>query len=150
MLPTITIEGRLVADPDLRFTPSGKGVANIRVAANDSRKLDDGTWENTEQIFVSVPIWNSDRQPNLAETIAETLRKGDKVIATGRIYQREYESNGEKRTSLEMKFGVVAKVVDPPRGQAAPAQQPTGSAPAQAPAADPWGTPPQLGDEPPF
>lgn len=148
MLPSLTIDGRLVADPDLRFTANGKGVANVRIAANDSRKLDDGTWENTEQIFVSVPIWNTDRQPNLAEEVTELLRKGDHVIATGRIYQREYESNGEKRTSLEMKFGTIAKVVEPARGGGQSAPRP--AVPASAPAPDPWGMPAGSDDAPPF
>lgn len=144
MLPTITIEGRAVADPDLRFTASGKGVCNIRVAANDSRKLDDGTWENTEQIFVSVPVWNNDRQPNIAETLAELIHKGDPVIVTGKLYQREYEaSDGTKRTSLEMKFPTIAKVPQAAR------QQSSQNAQQQAPANDPWAVP-AGNDEPPF
>lgn len=147
MLPNVTIEGRAVADPELRFTASGRGVANLRIAANDSKKLDDGTWENTEQIFISCAVWNTDRAPSIAETVAETIHKGDHLIVTGRIYQREYEANGEKRTSLEMKFPVVAKVIEAPRGQARQA------APAPAVAADPWGVPSgSMGgsDEPPF
>ncbi len=143
MLPTVTIEGRAVADPELRFTASGRGVANLRIAANDSKKLDDGTWENTEQIFISAAVWNTDRAPTIAEVIAEQIHKGDHLIVTGRIHQREYEVNGEKRTSLEMKFPVVAKVVEAPRGQARQAPAPAAAAP------DPWGT--QGGSEdPPF
>lgn len=146
MLPTITIEGRAVADPELRFTSNGTGVCNLRIAANDAKKLDDGTWENTEQLFVSAAVWNSDRTGNLAEHLAEHIRKGDKVIVTGRLYQREYEtSSGEKRTSLELKFPTVAKVVDPPRQQQRAQQTPS------APALDPWGTPAGPGhDDPPF
>lgn len=143
MLPQITIEGRAVADPELRFTAGGRGVCNLRIAANDSKKLDDGTWENAEQIFISCAVWNTDRSPTLAETVAETIHKGDHLIVSGRIYQREYESNGEKRTSLEMKFPVVAKVVEAPRGQARQAPAPAATAP------DPWG-PPSGSETPPF
>lgn len=139
MLPTITLEGRAVNDPELRFTPSGQAVANFRVAASESKKTDTG-WEDGDKLFVNVAVW---KEP--AEAVAEHVRKGDKVIVTGRLYQREYEtSGGEKRTSLEVKFATVAKVVDPPKANR--------SQPQQAPAAvanDPWALP-VGGDEPPF
>ena len=138
MLPTITIDGRLVADPELRFTQGGKAVCSIRVAASDSRKDDNGNWETTEQIFVSVSLWE-----NEAEAAAEALQKGDQVLVGGRIYQREYEaSNGEKRTSLEVKFPTVAKKVTAPRVDRTAARS--------APADDPWTTPAARNDEPPF
>lgn len=138
MLPTITIDGRAVNDPELRFTPSGAAVANFRIAASESKKLDDGTWEDGDKLFVNVAIWKE-----AAEAVAENIRKGDKVIVTGRLYQREYEtSGGEKRTSIEVKFATVAKVVDPPRANRQQGRQ-------AAPANDPWATP--VGsDEPPF
>lgn len=142
MLPVITIAGRAVADAELRFTPSGAAVCNFRIAANDSKKLDDGSWENQEQIFVNVAVWK-----DAAEPVAEAVRKGDELIVTGRIFTREYEHNGEKKSSLEMKFPTVAKIITAPRGQGQ-ARAPQ-NAQASAPAVDPWGTP-ASSDNPPF
>ena len=128
MLPTATLDGRLVADPELRFTASGKAVCSFRVAASDSKKDDQGNWQTTDQIFINVSLWEAE-----GEAAAEALQKGDQVIVTGRLFQREYEHNGEKRTSLEMKFPTVAKKVTAPRAQRSRAPQ--------APANDPWATP---------
>lgn len=141
MLPTITLEGRAVNDPELRFTGSGQAVANFRVATSESKKRDDGTWEDGDKLFVNVAVWKE-----AGEAVAEHVRKGDKVVVTGRLYEREYETSaGEKRKSLELKFATVAKVVEAPRAtrqQSAPAQ----SAPASN---DPWAVP-AGNDEPPF
>lgn len=138
MLPTITIDGRLVADPELRFTQGGKAVCSMRVAASDSKKDDGGNWNTTEQIFIGVSLWEAE-----GEAAAEAFRKGDQVLVTGRIYEREYEaSNGEKRKSLELKFPTVAKKVTAPRGERA-------SAPAPA-SNDPWATVAPAADQPPF
>ncbi|WGX98752.1 single-stranded DNA-binding protein [Nocardioides sp. L-11A] len=145
MLPTITIDGRLVADPELRFTPAGKAVASLRVAANDSRRLDDGTYENLEQIFVNVSLWEQ-----AAEAAVETFKKADRILVTGRIYQREYDTrDGGKGTALEIKYPTVAKVpATPAQGTSRPAQQstPAGAPPAAPPAGQgSWGN-----DDPPF
>jgi single-strand DNA-binding protein len=138
MLPNITIEGRAVNDPELRFTTSGQAVANFRVAASESKKLDDGTWEDGDKIFVNVAVWKE-----AGEAVAEHVRKGDKVVVTGRLYEREYETSaGEKRRSLEVKFANVAKVVSAPRT----ARQ---TSPASAAPIDPWATP-ASDDNPPF
>lgn len=152
MLPTITIDGRVVADPELRFTPAGKAVCDIRIAANDSRKLDDGTYENTEQIFVKVTLWEKD-----AEAAADTFTKGNRILATGRLYQDEYTTrDGNKGTELKVKFPTVAKVPTAARGAQQPRQQQPAATPAthQAPAPqatpdNPWGDQTPL-DEPPF
>lgn len=138
MLPNITIEGRAVNDPELRFTTSGQAVANFRVAASESKKLDDGTWEDGDKIFVNVAVWKE-----AGEAVAEHIQKGDKVVVTGRLYEREYEtSGGEKRRSLEVKFANVAKVVSAPRA----ARQ---AAPASTAPIDPWATA-TSDDNPPF
>lgn len=135
MLPTVTLEGRAVADPELRFTTSGQAVANFRVACSESKKKDDGTWEDGDKLFVNVAVWKE-----AAEVVAEKVTKGAKVTVTGRLYQREYETNGEKRTSLELKFATVALVIDAKR-----------PAPQQQAAVDPWAATPTVGDEhPPF
>ena len=141
MLPTITIDGRAVNDPELRFTTSGKAVTNFRVAASESKKTDTG-WEDGDKLFLNVAVWD-----NAGEQVAEHVRKGDKVIVTGRLYQREYETtSGEKRTSLEVKFATVAKVVDAKKADRAGS---TSTSTPSATTVDPWATPTGA-DEPPF
>lgn len=141
MLPSITIDGRLVADPELRFTGAGKAVCSFRVAASDSKKDANDQWQTTEQIFIGISLWEAE-----GEAAAETLRKGDQVLVSGRIYEREYEkSDGTKGKSLEVKFPTVAKKVSAPRGDRS-------TSPASTPAAtnDPWASIPPRTDEPPF
>jgi single-strand DNA-binding protein len=147
LLPHITIDGRLTADPELRFTPTGKAVASFRVAANDARRDDaTGTWENTEQIFVNVSIWEDD-----AEEVAENLRRGDRVIVTGKIFQREFtRQDGTKGWSLDMKFPTVSKVIRTSRSTTpARSTAPQTGQQASPPAADPWAAWPPP-EEPPF
>lgn len=142
MLPTITIDGRLVGDPELRFTPAGRAVCNLRVAASDSRKLDDGGYETTEQIFVNVAIWEE-----AAEAAAEAYAKGDRVLVTGRLYQRAYETrDGAKSWSLELKFPVIASVAKTSSATSSTGRPHPNSA---TPANDPWASA-GGGDEPPF
>lgn len=148
MLPTITLEGRAVNDPELRFTAQGKAVANFRVAASESKKDAAGNWEDGDKLFVNVAVWDQ-----AGEAIAEHVGKGDKVVVTGRLFEREYETrDGGKGRSLEVKFATVAKVVEAPRGERSRAPQQTSGysqAPAQpAPQRDPWATAPT--EEPPF
>jgi single-strand DNA-binding protein len=138
MLPSITIDGRLVADPELRFTRGGKAVCSMRVAASDSKKDDAGNWQTTEQIFIGVSLWDGE-----AEAAAEVLQKGDQVLVSGRIFEREYDKNdGTKGRSLEVKFPTVAKKVSAPRGER--------SSTRPAPASDPWASVAPRADEPPF
>jgi single-strand DNA-binding protein len=97
--PTITITGNLVEDPELRFTPAGAAVANLRIASTP-RTYDkiSGEWKDGEALFLSCSIW---RQP--AENVAESLRKGMRVIVQGRLKQRSYENSaGERRTVIEL------------------------------------------------
>ena len=138
MLPSVTIDGRLVADPELRFTAGGKAVCSMRVAASDSKKDDAGNWQTTEQVFIGVSLWEAE-----AEAAAEAFQKGDQVLVTGRIYEREYETrDGGKGKSLELKFPTVAKKVSAPRADRSSARP--------APADDPWASVAPRADEPPF
>lgn len=98
---TLTIVGNLVADPELRFTPSGAGVANFTIASTprifDKTKQE---WVDGEALFLRCNIWRE-----AAENVAETLTRGQRVIATGRLKQRSYETReGEKRTSMELEI----------------------------------------------
>ena len=101
-LNKMMIIGNLGADPELRYTPSGKAVTNLRVAVNDNRKGPDGQWIE-ETLWMRVEVWDQ-----AAERAAEQLRKGHKVYAEGQLRAREYDgSDGQKRTSLELRFARV-------------------------------------------
>ncbi len=100
----ITVIGNLTADPELRFTPSGAAVANFTVASTP-RTLDkqSGEWKDGEALFMRCNIW---RQP--AENVAETLTRGMRVMVTGRLRQRSFETReGEKRTVVELEVDEV-------------------------------------------
>lgn len=95
----ITLIGNLVDDPELRFTPSGAAVANFRIASTP-RRFDkaSGEWQDGEALFLTCNVW---RQP--AENVAETLTRGMRVIVTGSLRSRSYETKeGEKRTVFEV------------------------------------------------
>ncbi len=100
----ITVVGNLTADPELRFTPSGAAVANFTVASTP-RQLDrqSGEWKDGEALFMRCNVW---RQP--AENVAETLTRGMRVMVTGRLRQRSFETReGEKRTVVELEVDEV-------------------------------------------
>jgi single-strand DNA-binding protein len=96
---TITVVGNLTADPELRFTPSGAAVANFTVASTP-RIYDrqSGEWRDGEALFLRCNIWRE-----AAENVAESLTRGARVIVTGRLKQRSFETReGEKRTVMEV------------------------------------------------
>lgn len=101
---SITVIGNLVADPELRFTPNGAAVANFRVASTPRRfNSQTGQWEDGEALFLTCNIW---RQP--AQNVAESLKKGMRVIVHGRLRQRSYETReGEKRTVFEVEVDEI-------------------------------------------
>jgi len=159
---TITMIGNLVDDPELRFTPSGAAVAKFRVASTP-RYLDKQTneWKDGESLFLQCQIWRQ-----AAENVAESLTKGMRVILSGRLKQRSYETKeGEKRTVFEVEVDEVgpslrnatAKVTKAQRsgGQSsAPVaadsfnEDPWAAASSSTPAGGGWGT--STTDEPPF
>ena len=100
---TITVVGNLVADPELRFTPSGAAVANFRIASTP-RTFNRTTnqWEDGEALFVRCSAWRE-----LGENVTNSLRKGDRVIVQGRLQSRSYEKDGQRRTSLELQVDAV-------------------------------------------
>lgn len=95
---TITLTGYLTADPELRFTASGTAVANFTVATNPRRyDRDAGDYVDSEPLFMRCTAWKQ-----LAENTAESFRRGDRVIVTGILRQRSWETDaGDKRTSTE-------------------------------------------------
>ncbi len=101
---TITVIGNLTDDPELRFTPSGAAVAKFRVASTP-RFLDRQTneWKDGEPLFLQCNIWRQ-----AAENVAESLQRGARVIVTGRLRQRTYETReGEKRTVMELEVDEI-------------------------------------------
>ena len=167
---TITIVGNLTADPELRFTPSGAAVANFTVASTP-RIFDrqSSEWKDGEALFLRCNIWRE-----AAENVAESLTRGSRVIVTGRLKQRSFETReGEKRTVFEVEVDEIgpslryatAKVNKASRGGGGGGGFGGGGASAggggSRPAAtatndDPWGSAPASGsfggsdDEPPF
>lgn len=105
MLPVVTIEGRVVNDPELRFSPSGTAVGSFRLVAQDREKNEQGEWVDSDRIlWMPVTCFR-----NLAENCAESLRKGDLVTVVGRIQTREWEAEGgDKRSRIEMVANSVA------------------------------------------
>jgi single-strand DNA-binding protein len=96
---TITITGNLVDDPDLKFTPTGQAFARFRIASTPRyRDTATGEWKDGDTLFLTCVAWRL-----LAENIAESLEKGTRVIATGRLRQRSYVTqDGEKRIAYEL------------------------------------------------
>ncbi len=95
----ITVVGNLTADPELRFTPSGAAVASFTIASTP-RTFDRNTneWKDGEALFLRCSIWRQ-----AAENVAESLPRGMRVIAQGRLKQRSFETReGEKRTVIEL------------------------------------------------
>ncbi|MCL2803685.1 MAG: single-stranded DNA-binding protein [Micrococcales bacterium] len=100
----ITVIGNLTGDPELRFTPSGAAVANFTIASTP-RVFDrqNQQWRDGETLFMRCSVWRE-----AAENVAETLVKGTRVIAQGRLTQRSYETrDGEKRTAVELQVDEV-------------------------------------------
>jgi single-strand DNA-binding protein len=154
----ITMIGNLVSDPELRFTPSGAAVAKFTVASTP-RYLDKNTneWKDGDSLFLNCQIWRQ-----AAENVAESLTRGMRVIVSGRLKQRSYETKeGEKRTVFEVEVDEVgpslrnatAKVTKTNKGGGSftPASETTS-------AEDPWSAAPVGGgwssagsdDQPPF
>ena len=95
----ITLVGNLTADPELRFTPSGAAVANFTVASTP-RTFDrqSNEWKDGEAMFLNCAVWRQ-----AAENVAESLQKGMRVIVSGRLKSRSYETReGERRTVFEV------------------------------------------------
>ena len=100
----ITIIGNLTADPELRFTPSGAAVANFTVASTPRSSTGRrNEWKDGETLFMRCSVWR-----DAAENVAESLHRGTRVIVSGRLKSRSYETKeGEKRTVIEMEVDEV-------------------------------------------
>lgn len=101
---TITVVGNLTNDPELRFTPSGSAVANFTIASTP-RTFDRNSndWKDGETLFLRASVWR-----DAAENVAETLTKGTRVVAQGRLKSRSYDTKeGEKRTVMELEIDEI-------------------------------------------
>jgi len=151
---TITVIGNLTSDPELRFTPSGSAVANFTIASTP-RTFDrqSNEWKDGETLFLRASVWRE-----AAENVAESLTKGMRVIVSGRLKSRSYETKeGEKRTVIELEVDEIgpslryanAKVNRTQRSGGQGGGQASGGTwggnqPSTAPGApqdDPWATP---------
>jgi len=166
----ITVVGNLTADPELRFTPSGAAVANFTVASTP-RTFDRQTneWKDGDALFLRCSVWRQ-----AAENVAESLTRGARVVVSGRLKQRSFETKeGEKRTVVELDVDEIgpslryatAKVNKTSRGSGGggfggpsgggDSGGPSGGG-SSAPADDPWAAAPAAAssggysDEPPF
>ncbi|MBN9151906.1 MAG: single-stranded DNA-binding protein [Cryobacterium sp.] len=157
----ITVVGNLTADPELRFTQNGLAVANFTIASTPrtfDRAAND--WKDGEALFLRASVWRE-----FAEHVAGSLSKGARVIATGRLKQRSYETKeGEKRTSYEIEVDEIgpslryatAQVTRTTGGASRGSQggqgaeEPWASAPASDSSGDVWNTPGNFNDETPF
>jgi single-strand DNA-binding protein len=102
MSSNVTLIGNLVDDPELRFTPSGVAMAKIRVAVNRRWRGQDGEWQENTSFFTGT-VWREQ-----AEQAAESLQKGARVIITGRLEQRSWETEaGEKRSVVEVQVDEI-------------------------------------------
>ena len=164
----ITVVGNLTSDPELRYTQNGLAVANFTIASTP-RNFDRATndWKDGEALFLRASVWRE-----FAEHVAGSLTKGSRVIATGRLKQRSYETKeGEKRTSIELEVDEIGPSLRYATAQvtrAASSRDSGGGAPrgggnqvaeepwaASAPAdassgGDVWNTPGNYTDETPF
>ena len=170
----ITVVGNLTSDPELRYTQAGLAVANFTIAStprNFDRASND--WKDGEALFLRASVWRE-----FAEHVAGSLTKGSRVIVTGRLKQRSYETKeGEKRTSFEIEVDEIgpslryatAQVTrtsssreggagggnggggnaGAQRGQV-PDEPWAASAPAASASGDVWNTPGSYNDETPF
>lgn len=157
----ITVVGNLTADPELRFTQSGAAVASFTVASTP-RTFDkaSGEWKDGEALFMRCSVWR-----DVAEHVAESLTRGARVLVTGRLVQRSFETKeGEKRTVIELQVDEIGPSLRYATATVKKADRSGGggfgggSTPA-ASADDPWGNAPQaparqgtggFDSEPPF
>ena len=157
----ITMIGNLVNDPELRFTPSGAAVAKFTVASTP-RYLDKNTneWKDGDSLFLNCQIWRQ-----AAENVAESLTRGMRVIVSGRLKQRSYETKeGEKRTVFEVEVDEVGPSLRNATAKVTKTTRAAGGNNFSAPASeastadDPWSAAPVGGgwssagtdDQPPF
>ena len=161
----LTVVGNVTADPELRFTQQGAAVVSFTVASTP-RYFDkaSGEWKDGDALFMRCNAWRQ-----LAENAAESFKRGDRVMVSGQLKQRSFETKeGEKRTVMELTVDEMGHSIrfHPARsmraerssGQQDQQQRPAQQQRQQSPSDDPWGSAPSaysgnrggFADEPPF
>lgn len=154
----ISVVGNLTADPELRYTQNGLAVVNFTIAStprNFDRQAND--WKDGDALFLRASCWRE-----FAEQVAGSLTKGSRVVATGRLKQRSYETKeGEKRTSIELEVDEIGPSLRYATAQVTRVQSNRDNGGGQQPAQqrqqapqqssdDVWNTPGNYSDETPF
>mgnify|MGYP002621259668 FL=1 len=150
-LPTIHGVGRLTDDPDLRFAATGTAICRLRIAFNQRKRDANGEWVDGDVCFLDGTLFRQE-----AEHVAESLRRGDEVVITGRLKTNQYETReGERRSRIELLIDSIgpnlrhatAQVQKMTRSGGSP-----GASPATGPDDDPWAVPATArgDDAPPF
>ena len=142
---TTTVVGNLTADPELRYTQNGIAVASFTIASTprifDKRANE---WKDGETVFLRASVWRE-----FAEHVAGSLTKGTRVVASGALKQRSYETReGEKRTSIELDVDEIGPSLK--HATATVTRAAGNGSVAPAPAQDTWSTPTSYGDDTPF
>lgn len=158
MLPLVTIEGRVVADPELRFATSGVAVGRMRLVASKQKKNDAGEWVDDKTLWINCTMFKT-----LAENVAESIVKGDLVTVVGRLQTDEWtdKDSGEKRSQTVVIADSVAASLQfrtikhgDQRAERSGGQGRQGGQGGQQAHDDPWATGPSGGsgfnDDPPF
>lgn len=155
--PIVTVVGNLTDAPDIRYLQSGAALASFTVASTP-RTFDrqSNEWKEGEALFMRCSVWR-----DVAENVGNSLTKGMRVIVTGRLTQRSWEQDGQRRTSIELQVDEIGPSLRYATAQVSrrPANN-AGFAGNQAPPANDWGAPNQnagaaaygqsQGQEPPF
>ena len=135
----ITVVGNLTGDPELRYTQNGLAVANLTIAStprNFDRASND--WKDGETLFIRGSVWRE-----FAEQVAGSLTKGTRVIATGRLKQRSYETKeGEKRTSIELEIDEIGPSLRYASAQVTRTSRDGGGSSRNQAADEPWAAAP--------
>ncbi|MFI0469274.1 single-stranded DNA-binding protein [Saccharopolyspora sp. 5N102] len=149
-LPKINGEvARLWADPELRWTPSGRAVVTVPLVFNKRKRTDAGEWEDAGSMFVRGQAWEL-----FAENISESLSKGDEVVVAGELSVRDYDrKDGSKGQSIELALYAIGPNLK--RHMAKTLRIDRQDVPESTPTGDPWGSAPppsggSVADEPPF
>jgi single-strand DNA-binding protein len=152
----ITTVGNLTADPELRYTQAGVPVASFTIASTP-RNLDraTGEWKDGDALFMRCSAWRE-----LAEHVAESLGKGSRVIASGRLRQRSFDTKeGEKRTVIELdvdeigpslKYATAAVTRAAPTGDRRAQADESWSTPTADTKGESWAAPGSYSDDTPF
>ena len=144
-LPKITEVGKLFADPEIRWTATGKAVATIPIVFSKRTKTEAGGWQDAGTLFIRGTLWDQ-----YAQNAVDSLSKGDSVLVTGEIFEREWEDKeGNKRKTLELKIYDIGPAL---KWNPAKISRADRSSQSAGPVDDPWASNPPLDseDSPPF